>query len=342
MGRRPTLPNAVPRLRLRLKPNGRIHYYYDHGGTPRRLEALGSDYGLTIKRWAEIERETRSPRVAAAVTFRAVVDRYRSEVIPTKAQRTQRDNAHELTKLIAFFDDPPAPLEAIQPQHIRQYLAWRAKAPVRANREVALLSHVWNFARDRGYTALPNPCTGIKKNREEGRDVYVEDDVFRSVWRAADIALRDALDLAYLTGQRPADVYAMDERAIADGSLKVRQGKTKEKLRIAVVGELAALLDRIKARKAGLVIRSTRLVVDERGCALGRDALRYRFDRARERAGIAKGDFQFRDLRAKAGTDKADSAGDVRQAQVQLGHASIVMTEHYLRKRKGTKTTPTR
>ncbi len=70
--------------------------------------------------------------------------------------------------------------------------------------------------------------------------------------------------------------------------------------------------------------------------------MRYRFDKAREAAGVAKVDFQFRDLHAKAGTDKADSAGDIRQAQAQLGHKSVTTTEIYVRKRKGAKTTPTR
>ena len=67
-----------------------------------------------------------------------------------------------------------------------------------------------------------------------------------------------------------------------------------------------------------------------------------RIDVARALAGVEKADFQFRDLRAKAGTDKADSAGDIRQAQAQLGHASVVMTETYVRQRKGAKVTPTR
>jgi len=106
--------------------------------------------------------------------------------------------------------------------------------------------------------------------------------------------------------------------------------------------QLAELLDRIAARKRGPTLRSTRLIVDADGLAIGRAALRYRFDRARESAGVAKDEFQFRDLRAKAGTDKADSDGDIRQVQAQLGHASVAMTEHYVRKRKGAKTTPTR
>jgi hypothetical protein len=48
--------------------------------------------------------------------------------------------------------------------------------------------------------------------------------------------------------------------------------------------------------------------------------LRGRFDAAREAAGVEKGDFQMRDLRVKAGTDKAESSGDILQARDQLGH----------------------
>jgi len=70
--------------------------------------------------------------------------------------------------------------------------------------------------------------------------------------------------------------------------------------------------------------------------------LEFRFRTAREAAGIPANDFQFRDLRAKAGTDKTDSTGDIRQAQKQLGHESLAMTEHYVRKRCGEKVEPTR
>jgi integrase len=70
--------------------------------------------------------------------------------------------------------------------------------------------------------------------------------------------------------------------------------------------------------------------------------MEFRFRTAREAAGIPANDFQFRDLRAKAGTDKTDSTGDIRQAQKQLGHESLAMTEHYVRKRRGEKVGPTR
>lgn len=52
--------------------------------------------------------------------------------------------------------------------------------------------------------------------------------------------------------------------------------------------------------------------------------------------------FQLRDLPAKAGTDKAESSGDIVQARDQLGHTTVTMTEHYVRNRKGKKITPTK
>jgi len=154
-----------------------------------------------------------------------------------------------VANLKAFFDDPPAQLESIQPGGVRQYMTWRTKASaayVRANREKALPSHIWNFARDTGYTAVPNPCAGIKGFREVGRDAYVEDDKFAAIWESADACLRDAMDLAYLTGQRPSDVLSISDMDVRHGLLNIQQAKTKAKLRLTVTGELEELLRRIR------------------------------------------------------------------------------------------------
>ena len=344
MGRRSTRPDAIPRLRARRKPSGRLYYYYDLGGSPRREEPLGSDYGLAILKWAELERSRTSDEVVAqVVTFAYVADRYMAEVVPTKAPRTQKDNVQEIAKLKEFFNDPPAPLDDIDPSDVKRYVKWRSQtARVRANREKALLSHIWNWAREEGYTSKANPCAGVKGNKESGRDVYIEDEVLEAVYAKASEPLKDALDLAYLTGQRVGDVLRMDETMVRDGFIQVKQGKTNAKNRIEVMGQLAALLARIRARKATYPVHATRLIVGLDGQPLTYNQLYDHFRNARASAGtVAKG-FQMRDLRAKAGTDKADSAGDIRKAQAQLGHTTVTMTEHYVRRRKGDKVTPTK
>ncbi len=337
MGRKPSNPGAIPRFRPRTR--GKVtYYYYDHGGKPRVETPLGCDYGLAIKAWAAIEHATNLP-APAVLTFRYVADRYMVEVAPNKSSRTYADNRAEVKRLLTFFDDPPAPLDAIKPLNVRQYMDWR-KAKVRANREKALLSSIWNFARNKGYTELPNPCAGIKGNPEPGRNVYVEESEYLAIWTVADEVLRDAMDLAYLTGQRPADVLRLAITDVRNGAIQMQQAKTGAKLRIEVAGELAAVVARIMARKATHKVYSTRLIVNEYGRPFGVHALSARFQKACAVAGVIG--IQFRDLRAKAATDKAESAGDVRQAQRQLGHASVVMTETYIRARRGDKVTPTR
>lgn len=52
--------------------------------------------------------------------------------------------------------------------------------------------------------------------------------------------------------------------------------------------------------------------------------------------------FQFRDLRAKAGTDKTELSGSTRAAQREFGRASIKMAGHYVRERKRYNVDPTR
>lgn len=343
MGRRPSKPGSIARLRERKKASGTTYYYYDAGGHPRKEIPLGSDYGLAIMKYAEFERDRASSAlVTATITFRYVAEKYFVDVVPTKAPRTRLDNKSELKNLLAFFDDPPAPLDSILPQHVRQYLNWRKSAPIRANREKALLSAIWNYARDTGYTSLANPCSGIKGNKETGRSVYVEDSIYRMVYEKAEVGLRDAMDLAYLTGQRVSDTLRMDERDVRDGQIWVVQGKTSAKRRIEVIGELQSLVERIMLRKAGYKVRATKLIVSEDGEPMTYSMLRKRFDDARELAGVSKASFQFRDLRAKAGTDKAESSGDIVQARDQLGHTTVAMTEKYVRDRKGKKVTPTR
>lgn len=350
--------NLPPRVRARKQRSGRIYYYYDTGGRPRKEIPLGPDYIAAVQKWAELERERAPTGLSGLITFRKAAQRYVREVLPTKAARTQADNLKELEYLYEYFED--APLSEIEPHHVRLYFTWRkekaleyyAKNPnrkvpdnpghVRANREIALFSHIFNFARETGLTSLPNPSAGVRKNRERSRDVYVEDDLYQKVWTEADIPTREAMDLAYLTGQRPGDAVRMDERDIRDGFLFVTQNKTDQPIRMQIIGELKILIERIRTRKRQYKVISTRLIVDEKGRALSQSAIHQRFTKARKAAGIDLESFQFRDLRAKAGTDTADTSGDIRNAQKQLGHKSVVMTETYIRARRGEKVNPTR
>lgn len=303
-------------------------YYHVSTDTPRKWTKLGRDLALAKRLWAEIEGERPDPNIC---TFTGVAARYRKEVMVTKAVRTQQDNEKELQKLEAVFGSMP--VDAIKPHHIKRYLDERGKtAKVRANREKALFSHIFNFAREHGYTDSPNPCAGVKGHRETGRDRYIEDGEFLAVWNKADYTVQDAMDLAYLTGQRPADILKLDKGDIRGGMLWLTQNKTGTKLRIQVIGELEELITRILGREHR-IDGGVALLQDGNGQRLTYAALRFRFDQARTAAKVS---FQFRDIRAKAATDLEDLA----RAQELLGHKTRAMTEHYTRNRKGDKVAP--
>ena len=368
MGRRPTKWLNLPRG-MRARPRGnKVHYYLDTGEKPRREIPLGSDYIVAVSKWATLTKQDAPD--ADPTTFPYLVKKYRELVLPGKAPETQKGNEKEFEWLLKFFGDPPAPLKDIKPAYIKGYLRWRVEAAkkaaaaknvervaagrkpvpipanfghIRANREKALFSHVWNFAREEDLTDLPNPCLGIKGHKEEGRDVFVEDELMARVMEHGVKPLQFALRLYHLTGQRPGDGLRMSETDISKEMLHVRQGKTKAKLRIVIEGELKALIQEMADYKAEVTpskkVRTLALMVNEKGQKYTASMLRNDFDDAREKAGIPKAAFQIRDLRAKAATEVDDVDG-TRAAQGLLGHATETMTSDYIRHKVGKKVRP--
>lgn len=317
-----------------------ISYYYN-GRTPsgKRIEIpLGPDLDIAKKKWAEME--CLSPPADTGL-LDSVFDRYERDIIPSKAPRTQKDNLAYLRCLRAAFAD--APIDAVTPAHIAQYRDKRS-AKVRANREISLLSHIYNMAREWGLTTRENPCTGVRKNREKPRDYYADTAVWDAVYQVAPVELRDAMDMAYLTGQRPADVLKMAWEDVSERALTVRQNKTRKKLNICLIREdqspteLAALLERIRAQGRndchGVIIKTTN------GKPLTTARLRTRFDAARVQASTiaeSNGDmaladrirqFQFRDIRPKA----ASEIGDLNAASKLLGHSDREITKKVYRR----------
>ena len=174
---------------------------------------------------------------------------------------------------------------------------------------------------------------GVKGFKEVGRSRYITDAEFDQVKAHAHFTVIDAMDLALLTGQRPADVLKLKRTDIRDRALWVVQNKTGARLGIEIVGELAQVIARINERTRRAI--SGYLIQDEDGQPLSSFALRSRFDKART---LAKVNFQFRDIRAKAATD----TGDLAHSQTLLGHKNREMTEHYVKSRIGERVKPLR
>lgn len=326
-----------PRLRARRRRD-KVWYYYDCGGrNPRREIALGSDYAAALHKWAELEAEPYAS-ASARITFPDLWNQYAADVLPTLKAGTIRTHRSDIKRLLAFFGDPPAPLDEIRPVHIRQFLDMNKEFATTANRCKRLFSVLFNYARAKGWTERENPCLGIKGFAHGHRDVYITDDIFSAVLSCADDPTKRAMRLAYLTGQRPADVIMMRYEDIIDGTLPVQQGKTGARIRIEISGELAELL--ADGSGSGYILTKGRKpmsrMILRNGFVAARAEAAQRYPELAEQ--IKK--FWFYDLRAKAADDKADSSGEA-EAQRLLGHTDIRTTSrHYLR--RGKIVTPTK
>ena len=151
------------------------------------------------------------------------------------------------------------------------------------------------------------------------------------------------MDLAYLTGQRPADVIAMRRGDIEGDYLTVQQGKTGKRLRIqmqagGVKNTLGLLIEDIMVRNSQH--NSQHFILSRTGMRVSQQMLRNRWDDAREAArSLAASEgrvddaekiqqFQFKDIRPKA----ASEITDIADASLLLGHSEQEITKRVYRR----------
>lgn len=323
-----------PRIKRRTTPSGRTLYYYT--GFSSQVP-MGEDYfGVVLHRYADLEKQRAGGVVVGGVTFNSVADEWEKNGIQLgkrgkpRAASTREHYLRCLPELRKFFGDNR--LDLIEPLHIRQFLTKRSHK-VQANREIAVFSLIWNWARNVGKTAKPNPCPGVERNFESPRERYVHDAEYQAVWEKLPFWAQDAVDLLKLTYQRPSDVLRASRTDISDGYLWFKQGKTGKRLGFSIEGEFKAVIERIQSRQRPGVVTSLRLVADERGQPVTRRRLGDALINAR-----GGSDWQLRDLRAKAITDTED----IRVASQRAGHSKLSTTQFVYDRTRGRKVGPLR
>jgi integrase len=317
----------LPRYMTARESGGSVHYYYQPPGGKGSKKPLGTDQAEAMRQYAILRAG------AIGSSFQAVADAYLKHIKGVHKPESFRHYETAIDTLGETFRK--ATLEQIEPKHIKLYIRRRSKKGA-ALFEKRVLSAMWNWAREEGHTTAANPCSGIKFSHAERkvigklgkRDRYVSDAEFAAVWGRADPILQDAMDLAYLTGQRPGDLLKMLRTDMKDGTLLVVQDKTGAKVPISIEGRLKRVLERALTRPRR--IQSIYIIADQNGQRLTYDAMNKRFTKAR-----AGADWQFRDIRAKTATD----IPDIRRAQQLLGHAKETTTTIY-RRSKGSPIVP--
>lgn len=291
-------------------------YYYQHpDGTQK---PLGGDLDEALKAWAAIHT---APVAESPDAFCSIADEFEKHGMTGLAHKTKKEYSAALKRLVAVFKT--APLASIRPMHVGQLMHQLRDTPFLANRIKSTLSKMWNWARSRGHTDLPNPCTGIEGFHEEARKNLVTPEMFWAIYDRADQVLQDWMRLDITIGQRVTDITRIEISDIvtdAAGKLALRYRSTKTEKKtgvlglMAIEGDLASLVDELKKRERNATGRH--LLQTDDGQRVTYAMLRNRFDdaraKAREELGEAYTDWQMRDLR-KTSLNQAATLEEARR-----------------------------
>lgn len=291
----------------RSKPLSRVRekhgsYYYDAG-----KDETGKRRWIKLCRIAEGElalykalaRVLESAPRTLGETFDAFLGAGLSELSPA----TQRDYAGYIRRTLRpVFEH--VPLGEISPSEVAQYLELRALqgAAVVANREIACLSSVYNFAMRRGWVDH-NPCRGARRNRERPKHRYVRDSEFLAAFEAAPEPLQDFMAVLYLTGLRPGEVRRLRRDQLHPKEIRIEESKTGKVRIISWSPALSFFALRAQRRAPS----AETLLTNSRGQPWSEWALHSAMERLRKKVGGEP--FTFHDLRAKAESDSAKGMG---------------------------------
>lgn len=213
----------------------------------------------------------------------------------------------------------------VKTHHIRKYMDYWATSgkEVTANRHLSCLQAFFGWLREQNANIELNPATGIKKFKEESRAVYIEDDAYDKLLKAAFVSSRPylapAMEIAYLCGLRRHEVIKLDMEDITDKGLFIRRGKGSKNEITEISERLQKAIDyaiSLHNPSKPEPLKNRPLVRNNSGGRLTGSALYQAWRMVREQAGLP--DFWVHDLKKKAGTDDKD-----------LGHMTPAMKAMY-------------
>jgi len=294
------------------------YWYRPPNGKNERLAAEGDESGM-YRRYVEVMQPV--PVVTReGATLNEYFDRYVRDILPEKAPRTQKDYVRHIAILRETFGHM-LPNE-VEPKHIGRFLDVRV-GKVQRNRQVAVLSALYNVMLGSWFVADRNPCAKVKRNQTRPRTRYVTDEEFALVRAAMPTWHQIAMDLALLTGQRQGDLLALKWEDVGADGIYVQQGKTGKKIRIALSPALEEVLGRAKRMLPSLprkyVLRQLKSGQGYTG--EGFRSIWQRRMRKLVRAGKVEA-FAFHDLRAKTVSDSAT----LEDAFERAGHQNMQIT----------------
>lgn len=336
MGRRRKTEHHLPR---RVYLNRGWHWFVDDAG---KWYKLGKEWDRAAKdTWVKLTEGK-----AAHGTVSELLDAYLEHAANLvrqgkRSKQTYDGNLGEAQTLKLVFGRMG--YAAVTSKHVASFLRRRTDkagkpAPVRANREAALLSSAYSWAMgEPGFDVTLNPCYGVRRNTERPRERCPEMWELDAVKAKANEQWRAIVDLAYITGQRGVTLRLLTKDRLRDAGIDFGTTKRGRPIFIEWDDDLRACITTLQTITAKVCEErktlTPYLIVNRYGQPYGAQGWKGTFYKL-VRAAIADGEnplksaFHFHDIRAKSATDEDEAGGN---PQHRLGHRTRAQTADYLR-----------
>lgn len=322
----------VPGLEARRNVGGvsfLLHYRTEEG--IQRRPKIGAYPGMSL---ADARKIARSMLARVAVGMDPMAERLVARSGPTfdiLADRCEREHYNRTTwhrEAMRIYRKNVAPLlgerrlRRLGYEDVAECHRRLSASPATANRTLAVMSRMLNFAERWGWRELgSNPCRHVERYPETARRRYATGEELVKLGQALDRHSEDASGVAFIyillfSGARPSEILngtpAMLERVGERGVLRLFNGKTGRR-DVFLPPQAMRVIDRLPADRATLAGRSTmprRLwtkIQKEIGCE----------------------DLWLRDLRRTFATIALTNGISLGQVGELLGHASAQTTKVY-------------
>ena len=202
------------------------------------------------------------------------------------------------------------------------------QAPIAANRVMALLSHVFNWAISMDLASI-NPVKGVKRNRETDRGRFMHEDELARFWTALsaepDTTIRDFFAASLLTAARRSNVLAMrwDQIDFSAKTWLVPRTKNGDAQLIPLNSQMMELLAQRRLDRADA------WVFPGKGASGHLVEPKSAWRSLCKRASLVN--FRLHDLRCTNATWQIKSGTSLVDVQKSLGHKTIQATLKYAR-----------
>ena len=190
-------------------------------GRPHTVETArvkAKEYAAMVARGIDPAEEKRKGKVDEALTLRAAADLFLAGHVEAKRKSSTAAEYKRLLDKNILPKLGTRRLDALVHADIARLHLAASKTPYQANRIVAVLSKLFAWAERQGLHAGPNPCKGIERYREEGRERFLSPEELGRLGQTldaleaaqeVDVYAAAAIRLLIFTGARRGEVLAL-------------------------------------------------------------------------------------------------------------------------------------